>query len=75
MLSKTKISRKFSTVIPSKIRKEMGLDSGDVLTWRVKDDKIELTPRKKTELKDITGLISAGGDAVISKKDIQRGAR
>lgn len=73
MLSKTKISRKFSTVVPSKIRKTMGLDPGDILMWRVKNDKIEVTPRKKIELKDITGIISVGGDAVASKKKVQRG--
>lgn len=73
MYSKTKISKKFSTVVPSKIRKNVGLDAGSILIWNIKNDKIEITPRKKTELKDIIGILSAGGNAVASKKKIQSG--
>lgn len=73
MLSKTKISNGHSTVIPSEIRHELNISPGDILIWHIKKDKIVLEHRKRITIDDITGIISEGGDAVKSKKKIQRG--
>lgn len=73
MLSETKISSENSTVIPSPIRRKFGISPGDILQWDVDKDKIQVTPRKKVTLDDIVGMISVGGDAVKSKKQVQRG--
>ena len=73
MLSKTKISNGNSTVIPSEIRHELDISPGDILIWHVKNDKIIVVHRKKITLDEITGIIDEGGDAVRSKKKVQRG--
>jgi AbrB family looped-hinge helix DNA binding protein len=75
MVSKTRISQGNSTVLPSKIRRMLGLQPGDVLEWEVEDGVIRIRPRKKAHLRDLVGLISSGGDAVASKKAVQRGIR
>jgi AbrB family looped-hinge helix DNA binding protein len=72
-IMKTKISKGFQTVVPKKIREKLGLEPGDSLLWEEKDDSAVVKPRKKKTLEDITGIISVGGDAVVSKKKAQRG--
>lgn len=72
-MSKTRISRGNSTVLPSKIRKLLDLKPGDVLEWEVEDSVIRIVPRRKERLDDIVGLIGKGGDAVASKRALQRG--
>ena len=74
-MSKTRISRGNSTVLPSKIRKLLDLKPGDVLEWEVEDSVIRIVPRRKEGLDDIVGLIGKGGDAVASKRSLQRGTR
>jgi AbrB family looped-hinge helix DNA binding protein len=73
MVSKTKISEGYSTVLPAKIRKALNLAPGDILQWDVKGGIITIQPRKKMTLTGICGVISAGGDAVLDKKKIQSG--
>ena len=73
MVSKTKISEGYSTVLPAKIRKVLNLTPGDILEWDVEDGIITIRPRKKVTLTGICGAISAGGDAVNDKKKIQSG--
>jgi AbrB family looped-hinge helix DNA binding protein len=70
---KTKISKGFQTVVPGEIRKKLGLEPGDSLEWQEKDGIVTVKPRKRRTLKDITGIISVGGDAVASKRKAQRG--
>jgi len=70
---KTKISKGFQTVVPREIRKKLGLEPGDSLEWEEKGEEVVVKPRKRKTLKDITGMISVGGDAVVSKKKAQRG--
>ncbi len=74
-MSKTRISRGYSTVLPSKIRKMLDLKPGDVLEWEVEDSVIRIVPRRKERLDDIIGLIEKGGDALDSKRSLQRGTR
>jgi bifunctional DNA-binding transcriptional regulator/antitoxin component of YhaV-PrlF toxin-antitoxin module len=73
MLSETRVSSKYQTVVPSKVRKEHAIEPGDVLQWEDKGKAILVKVRKKVVLDDIKGIISAGGDAVESKKKTQRG--
>lgn len=74
MLSETVVSSKYQTVVPSKVRKKYEVEPGDVLEWEVKRDMIIIKIRKKVTLDDIKGLISVGGDAVESKRKVQRGS-
>jgi AbrB family looped-hinge helix DNA binding protein len=76
----TKISTKGQVVLPSPIRRKLGLRAGDPLDAKVEGERIVLTPRrtrsrKVTILVDpITGLpvLSAGSEApVLSSKQVQ----
>ena len=75
MISKTKISDGNSTVLPSRIRKQLDLKPGDILEWDLEDSVIRIVARKRTRLESIVGLIDKGGDALASKKAVQRGKR
>ncbi len=73
MLSETKISKGFQTVVPAILRKTHKIMPGDILEWTDTDDGILVHPRKKRTLDDIIGLVKAEGNAVESKKAIQKG--
>ena len=75
MLSETLISKGYQTVIPAKIRKAHKIMPGDILEWIDSEKGIIVQPRKKRTLNDIIGLIKTEGDAVESKKRIQKGLR
>jgi hypothetical protein len=48
---------------------------GDVLEWIDTEKGIMVQPRKKRTLKDIIGIVKGEGDAVESKKRIQKGLK
>ncbi len=75
MLSETLISKGYQTVIPAKIRKAHKIMPGDVLEWIDSEKGIIVHPRKKRTLNDIIGLVKTEGDAVESKKLIQKGLK
>ncbi len=75
MLSETVISKGYQTVVPAKIRKAHKIVPGDVLEWIDSEKGIMVQPRKKRTLKDITGLVKEEGDAVETKKQVQKGLR
>ncbi len=75
MLSETVISKGYQTVVPAKIRRVHNLMPGDVLEWIESENGIIVRPRKKRTLKDIIGIAQAGGDAVESKKQVQKGLK
>ena len=75
MLSETVISKGYQTVVPAKIRRVHNLMPGDVLEWIESEKGIIVQPRKKRTLKDIIGIAQAGGDAVESKKQAQKGLK
>ena len=68
---RTRVSTKGQVVLPSPIRRKLGLRAGDPLDANVESGRIVLTPRKTRSLKvrilldPITGLpaLSAGPDA------------
>ena len=75
MLSETVISKGYQTVVPAKIRKAHKILPGDVLEWIETEKGIMVQPRKKRTLKDIIGLVKGEGDAVESKKQVQKGLK
>jgi bifunctional DNA-binding transcriptional regulator/antitoxin component of YhaV-PrlF toxin-antitoxin module len=75
MLSETVISKGYQTVVPSKIRRTYGILPGDILEWTENETGIMVQVRKKRSLKDIIGIIKTQGDAVESKKSIQKGLK
>jgi len=68
---KTKVSTKGQVVLPSRIRRRLGLQPGDSLDAELEGERIVLTPRRTRRgssriIKDpITGLpvLTAGADA------------
>ncbi len=75
MFDETVISKGYQTVVPAKIRRAHNILPGDVLEWIDDEKGIIVQPRKKRTLKDIIGLVKAEGDAVESKKRVQKGLR
>ncbi len=76
----TRVSTKGQVVLPSPIRRKLGLRAGDPLNADVEGGRIVLTPRRTRSLKvrilldPITGLpaLSAGSDAlVLSSKQVR----
>lgn len=49
----SKIYKGFQTVIPSKIRNEIGIDIEDTLNWRVEKDVIIVEVEKQRPLSDL----------------------
>ena len=70
-VSETRVSKGFLTVVPSKVRRVIGVRAGDRLQWRLQGTEIMIRIRRKTSIQDIVGMISHGGDAVASKKAVQ----
>ena len=75
MLNETVISKGYQTVVPAKIRKAHKIVPGDVLEWIDNEKGITVQPRKKRTLKDIIGLVKGDGDAVETKKRVQKGLK
>jgi AbrB family looped-hinge helix DNA binding protein len=76
----TKISTKGQVVLPSGLRRKLGLRPGDPLEAQIEAGRIILTPRRQRRHKTkimtdpITGLpsLSAGPDApVLSSREVQ----
>lgn len=51
-----KLSSKYQIVIPKKIRRELKLNSGDVLTMKIEGDKIIMRPKPKSYTEYMLGL-------------------
>lgn len=75
MFDETVISKGYQTVVPAKIRRAHDILPGDVLEWIDTEKGIMVQPRKKRTLKDIIGLVKGEGDAVESKKRVQKGLK
>ena len=75
MFCESKVSKGFLTVVPKAVRKAVNIQEGDILEWALEGDRILVRPRRRRTIDDITGLISHGGDAVVSKRRLQRDAR
>lgn len=75
MLSKSKVSKGYLTVVPKDVRRASKIEEGDILEWTIEGGAIVVRPRHRRTIDDITGLIAAGGDAVADKRRLQRGQR
>jgi AbrB family looped-hinge helix DNA binding protein len=73
MSSRSKISKGFLTVVPKEVRMKVGLREGDAIEWSVDGESIRVLAHRKVGIDDIVALASHGGDAVVSKKEIQAG--
>ena len=73
MLSKTKISKGYQTVIPSAVREAFDIEPGDYVEWTERGEGLVVRFRKRKRLRDLTGIGSAPADAVELKKRVQRG--
>jgi len=73
MLSKTKVSKGYQTVIPSAVRESFEVEPGDFVEWTEGRDGLVVRFRKRTRLRDLTGVGGAPADAVEVKKRAQRG--
>jgi bifunctional DNA-binding transcriptional regulator/antitoxin component of YhaV-PrlF toxin-antitoxin module len=75
VVSKTKISRGYQTVVPAELRGAYDISPGDKLVWVEERGEIKVRIRKQKTLKDIIGMISGPKktDAVELKKKAQRG--
>jgi len=75
MVEETKVSKNYKTVVPSAIRKVHNIIPGDILEWTGTDNGILMRPKKKRTLQDIKGLVKSNGDAVESKRKVQKGLK
>lgn len=75
MVSETKISKGYQTVVPAELRKAHGISPGDKLVWGEEKGEIKVRVRKRKTLEDIIGIVSGKEktDAVELKKKAQRG--
>ncbi|MBI4416072.1 MAG: AbrB/MazE/SpoVT family DNA-binding domain-containing protein [Euryarchaeota archaeon] len=73
MISKTKVSKGYLTVVPKDVRKSLGVREGDILEWTTDGDRAVVKPRKRRTVGDITAILAVGGDAVRDKKRLERG--
>ncbi len=72
----SKIYKGFQTVIPSKIRKEIGIDIEDTLNWRIENDVIIVEVEKQRPLTDLARFaisLDEETDAVDLKRKSGRG--
>ncbi|MGL6299219.1 MAG: AbrB/MazE/SpoVT family DNA-binding domain-containing protein [Methanobacteriaceae archaeon] len=58
MTTTTKVYNGNQTTIPSEVRKKYNVAPEDIVEWKITDNgTLELSFRKKVELKDVLGLI------------------
>ena len=75
MLSKTKISKGFQTVVPSAVRDRFDVGPGDYVEWEEGPHGLVVRFRKRKRLRDLAAIGAAPADAVDVKKRVQRGMR
>lgn len=76
MISTTKLSKGYQTVVPSEIRKKLDIKPDDLIKWEiVNDNEVKVKFEKKITLEDVAGFISSDKktNSVKLKKRIQRG--
>ena len=75
MLSKSKISKGYQTVVPSAVRDSYRVEPGDYLEWIPGEEGVTVRFRKRQRLRDLAGIGSRPSDAVAVKKRVQRGGK
>jgi len=71
VVSETKISTGFLTVVPKEVRRLVDVREGDLLEWSLRGQELRVRIRRPKTVSDIVGMISHGGDAVGSKREVQ----
>jgi len=71
VLSETKISSGFLTVVPKEVRRMVNAREGDLVEWTLRGEEFLVRIRRPRTVADIVGIISHGGDAVASKRETQ----
>lgn len=74
MIGESKVSKGSLTVVPKSIRDEVDIQEGDILSWEVRESEVVVRRRRPKSLKDMIGVVSHGGDAVVEKRRLQRGS-
>lgn len=71
MRAKSKVMKKWQTVVPREIRETTGISVGDTLTWRYDAGMIVVEPPKKiiNPSEKLFGLVPSSRDAV---KEVRR---
>ncbi len=65
----TKITKKFQTTIPKKVRKKLKLESFDLIEWRIKKNEVIIRPVDMPFLKYKARIHVEKGDV---RKDIEK---
>lgn len=75
MISNTKISKAFQTVVPSEFRKKYDIHPNDIIEWIDSEDGIKINVRKKITDEDIAGSLTGdfSYDSVKLKKMYNKG--
>jgi AbrB family looped-hinge helix DNA binding protein len=72
---RTKVSQGYQVAVPAELRKRYGIGVGDEVMWIVDDDRVTTDFRKRPSIEGIVSLgrSGTGGNAVETKKRVQRG--
>jgi len=72
---RTRISKGYQVVVPSKLRKRYDVKVGDEVLWQISEQGVSVQLQWKTSLVDIVGLGHSRkeSNAVDLKKKIQKG--
>jgi bifunctional DNA-binding transcriptional regulator/antitoxin component of YhaV-PrlF toxin-antitoxin module len=71
VLSESKVSRGFLTVVPREVRRKFAVQEGDQLEWSLHGTELMVRIRKRKSIGDLIGLGSHGGNSVASKRAVQ----
>lgn len=71
LVEKSKISKRYQVVVPSKIRKALNLKPGDIFLWAVIDGELTVKIIKDTTKEILDLLGKADVDSTNSVKDIE----
>jgi len=74
----TKVYKGYQTIIPSEIRKKLGIKPEDKIVWNLNEDgAVNLNFKKQKTTKDLVGCISSKNkpNSVQLKKQSQRGLK
>lgn len=68
----SRASKGYLTVVPKGIRRAAAIGEGDLLEREEDEGRVVVRKRNRRTASEITGIISHGGNAVLSKREVQR---
>src|SRR2546425_1135643 len=69
MLSKSKVSKGYLTVVPKAIREASEVREGDILEWSLEGARIVVRPRRRRTVDDLEGLIEGAMPVLLGCAD------